>query len=392
MLTLAPSFKPPLSDATLLSTRPVLTAATMVEASSVQDTETKFRPARISSPSSPAIDRDTCLCDNSSPTHLLVSTHECSYDIPAALVMALGALRGRFPIVKTGGANVRDGDKQAVENGAFAQTTEKGGSLFAYEIPREIVRNGESLRSEKLRISDTTVSPKINGGLQSVLRPQSEVLMTAKNAELVVPLSASPVLSRLRSKTQAALSYSSQTVLGDVSSAQSGLSELKLDIVTELKVKTPEIDNELTKEKVDTAGGKSWKRHTLFRGFKVRGWGGIFSPGAPGFPYVFRLPNKPQAPPLILLAGDCTGSAYIFAPAFSKPTEQNSENVEDSIVQKNRTFLPSYELAFEVECGGTVGSAAVATLEDGSGDVEVFIPSYELNKVHAFRLREMQPE
>ena len=37
-----------------------------------------------------------------------------------------------------------------------------------------------------------------------------------------------------------------------------------------------------------------WKRQTLFRGFKVCGWGGIFSPGAPGFPYVFRMPNKPQ--------------------------------------------------------------------------------------------------
>lgn len=38
----------------------------------------------------------------------------------------------------------------------------------------------------------------------------------------------------------------------------------------------------------------NWKRQTLFRGFKVCGWGGIFSPGAPGFPYVFRMPNKPQ--------------------------------------------------------------------------------------------------
>ena len=28
-----------------------------------------------------------------------------------------------------------------------------------------------------------------------------------------------------------------------------------------------------------------------------------------------------------------------------------------------------------------VGSAAVSTIPDGSGDVEVFIPSYELNKV-----------
>jgi hypothetical protein len=37
-----------------------------------------------------------------------------------------------------------------------------------------------------------------------------------------------------------------------------------------------------------------WQRTTLHKGFKVRGWGGIFSPGAPGFPYVFRIPGMSQ--------------------------------------------------------------------------------------------------
>ena len=43
--------------------------------------------------------------------------------------------------------------------------------------------------------------------------------------------------------------------------------------------------------------------------------------------------------------------------------------------------VPNYELAFEIQCGSTVGSAAVAAIPDGSGDVEIFVPSYELSKV-----------
>ena len=47
--------------------------------------------------------------------------------------------------------------------------------------------------------------------------------------------------------------------------------------------------------------------------------------------------------------------------------------------------VPNYELAFEIQCGATVGSAAVAAIPDGSGDVEIFVPSYEVNKVSNVR-------
>jgi hypothetical protein len=40
----------------------------------------------------------------------------------------------------------------------------------------------------------------------------------------------------------------------------------------------------------------------------VSGWGGIFSPGAPGFPYVFRMPNKPQ----VRLPSKCVNDLYPF--------------------------------------------------------------------------------
>lgn len=177
-------------------------------------------PALITSPSLPAHPRDESLCDNSNPTHILISTHECSYDVTSGVAMATDFIRGKFPMVK-GGASAKDTKRQAVESGAFA--SEAGGALFAFEIPKT----------------------------------KQEFKQTA-----------------------------------------------------------------------------AWKRYTLFRGFKVRGFGGLVSPGAPGLPYVFRFPNRqgrttPDSihsdgnshevvavppPPLILLAGDCTGSAYVFAP------------------------------------------------------------------------------
>ena len=218
------------------------------------------------------------------PSHLLVSTHECAYDVPSALAMAWAALRGRYPRVKTGGAgSFRSGERLSLERGSKASELAAGGSLFAYELP----------------------SP----------RPAS----TQQGAGSTSP---------------------------------------------------------------------PWKVHTLFRGFKVRGWGGIFSPGAPGFPYVFNMPGQPRAAPLILLAGDCTGSAYIFAPT-DRETGSREAGIHAGGKHKLKgcdRHMPTYELAFEVECGATVGSAAVMPTNDSSGDVEIFVPSYELNRVHAFRL------
>ena len=94
---------------------------------------------------------------------------------------------------------------------------------------------------------------------------------------------------------------------------------------------------------------------------------------------------------MILLAGDCTGSAYVFAPRLTSEMKSNLESRRkrynegkegqtdyelDSVLD-----VPNYELAFEIQCGATVGSAAVAAIPDGTGDVEIFVPSYEVNKV-----------
>jgi hypothetical protein len=88
---------------------------------------------------------------------------------------------------------------------------------------------------------------------------------------------------------------------------------------------------------------------------------------------------------MILLAGDCTGSAYIFSPSLS-------------FINGDKTVgEDSYQFAFEIECGATVsllrfklmrllnlsqvGSAAFASSNDGSGCINLYVPSYELNKV-----------
>jgi hypothetical protein len=145
----------------------------------------------------------------SDPTHILVSTHECSYDVPKALQMAWSAITGQYPRIKTGESGFQIGERSVVERSK--PNNEEGGALFAYEIPA--FRPTESLS----------------------IRP----------------------------------------------------TEIHTDRPTELS---------------SSSSGDSiqhWQRHTLFRGFKVRGWGGIFSPGAPGFPYVFKMPNSPNVRALV---------------------------------------------------------------------------------------------
>lgn len=236
---------------------------------------------------------------NKKATHILVSTHECSYDIPSAVDMALSAIGGAYPRIKSGKLNgLRNSDMISTDTGLQAKSSERGGSLFAYRLPKS--------------------------NIQSV---------------------------------------SNSTVLEINSSDNGGNSG----------------DNKLL----------NWHRSILFRGFKVRGWGGIFSPGAPGFPYVFNMPDQSHSPPLILLAGDCTGSAYVFTPVkrmnkSNKSDDSNSKNVDDNAA--------TYELAFEIECGATVGSACYNQVKDTNGDaIELYVPSYELNKVHIFRLSNNKP-
>jgi hypothetical protein len=82
------------------------------------------------------IQADYSSCDNSKPTHLLVSTHECSYDLPSAYNMALSALGGFYPSIITGAAFAFRNGKQSVRPGMDDAEDVRGGSLFSYEIPR----------------------------------------------------------------------------------------------------------------------------------------------------------------------------------------------------------------------------------------------------------------
>lgn len=82
------------------------------------------------------IQADFSSCDNSKPTHLLVSTHECSYDFPSAYNMALSALGGFYPSIITGAAFAFRNGKQSVRPGMDDAEDVRGGSLFSYEIPR----------------------------------------------------------------------------------------------------------------------------------------------------------------------------------------------------------------------------------------------------------------
>lgn len=252
---------------------------------------------------------------SSKPTHLLVSTHECSYDIPSTINMALSALSGIFPRIRTGyPREFRDGESLPVENGRNSVWGKKGGSLFAYKIPNEIQQGvidmNKNNHEEEKTLSHYSSSSEYN---------VSETRMTAKE------------LQGMRN----------HDVYGSLA--------LSLNDTTIHSMNDPQDDRRLRQQRTtelsldgDKHQLRHWSRQTLFRGFKVRGWGGIFSPGAPGFPYVVSLPNSHN--PLILLAGDCTGSAYIFSPCNSSYHDNNS-------MSEN---IPEYDLAFEVECGATV--------------------------------------
>jgi len=108
---------------------------------------------------------------------------------------------------------------------------------------------------------------------------------------------------------------------------------------------------------------------------------------------------------MILIAGDCTGSAYIFAPKHWKREVQLEQSYhENNYIRSHYSGViasialgesaldgvdvPSYELLFEIEVGATVGSAALSIVTDGSGDVILYVPAYELNRIHVYRLSE----
>ncbi|CAN0220709.1 unnamed protein product, partial [Phaeothamnion confervicola] len=126
-----------------------------------------------------------------------------------------------------------------------------------------------------------------------------------------------------------------------------------------------------------------WRRHTIASGFRVRGLG--INPGAPGFVYTFH-PHRSmrgKTRPHIALAGDCSQAAYVLRPRVRDGGSDSSGSDGAS-----GSSCLDYELAARIDCGGTVGSLAVAygpltgasAMEDDSV-AKIFVPSYDMNKV-----------
>lgn len=246
-----------------------------------------------------------CQCPNTNPTHILVTTHECSYDISSAIDMAFNTIQGDYPRVKTqqshaDSANLRkarlgekivsqkggsflDGNDPRQQRSAVSNMQEfvsgqefdpdtpdsvSGGSLFAYEIPRSHfattqVSGNEKGSGERLYASTTNKrdSSRRETKRERDLRVERSLLsFMAQNSDQIP--------SSSRKKMPGRLKY-------DNKFDQSAKGEMRVDASA-------------------VSSLHNWRRSTIFRGFKVRGWGGIFSPGAPGFPYVFRLPHKPE--------------------------------------------------------------------------------------------------
>lgn len=194
--------------------------------------------------------------DTSLPTHLLVTTHECSYDVPSAVNMLFSTMGGIYPRVRTAGhrRHARDDElekvssemQQLAEVSLGGEEQLRGGTLFAYSIP-SIVRS--STVKNRSRIKSGRSLPRSSefvGGGDDDGGGSTDVLP--------IPLDAPGTSSAVALNT----------------------------IVVDRAVSGPPAQIAL------------WSRRALCTGFRVRGWGGIFAPGAPGFPYVFRMPSRPQ--------------------------------------------------------------------------------------------------
>mmetsp|Transcript_110113 Transcript_110113/g.307858 ORF Transcript_110113/g.307858 Transcript_110113/m.307858 type:complete len:773 (-) Transcript_110113:37-2355(-) len=128
-----------------------------------------------------------------------------------------------------------------------------------------------------------------------------------------------------------------------------------------------------------------WVRTTVASGFKVKGqlWN-VINPGAPGFVYTFhaKLDDRQTGKrPLIVVAGDCAESAYIFRP----------EKVDLGSEAEGVDPEASYKLMCEIKCGATVGSIGVGyenlcSVEQESGYAKLYIPCYEKDKILVFAL------
>lgn len=272
-------------------------------------------PSKQKEKDSSSIQADYSSCDNSEPTHLLVSTHECSYDIPSAYNMALSALGGIYPSIITGAAFAFRNGQQSVRPGLEDVGDVRGGSLFSYEIPRLKGVKKDALSS--IGASNVLNAPPINNSPQDTRR--TDVYNEDRSAGRVASIS-SPIVRNRADILDAVDSSANAVIKGEGDGEVEPWVPLVIGAVAERYVTSPDITQINLFYRLNQADfvtlnslhiavnnlssqfplhplrstSLNWKRQTLFRGFKVCGWGGIFSPGAPGFPYVFRMPNKPQ--------------------------------------------------------------------------------------------------
>ena len=141
---------------------------------------------------SESIQSDLSSCDNSEPTHLLVSTHECSYDLPSAYNMALSALWGIYPSIITGAAFAFRNGRQSVRPGLEdVETDVRGGSLFSYEIPRQRMNPSRTSSSLNSRIflgapSEKAVTPALGSPLVTVQQDSQETSIAGKGRRRAV--------------------------------------------------------------------------------------------------------------------------------------------------------------------------------------------------------------
>lgn len=263
------------------------------------------------------------------PTHMLVTTHESSYDLGSAVNMALTVMDGSFPRIKSGttaeystaaglcenASTCRPGDLM-LGTKSNQDKTASGGSLYAYELPKVRKVDPAELFEQSIRAQianhHTTARPRghNHSGVGSHLSGLFSQQATAQQSRDRDRRNAGTTLTRSRS-TSFSNGTGKRWTPGKSVLFKHTLYDDALQTfyeATDAMVRLDRLRRQEISPAATTAGHTTlaptsvaaaapiaqWARHTLCSGFRVKGWGGLFAPGAPGFPYAFNMPNKPN--------------------------------------------------------------------------------------------------
>jgi hypothetical protein len=244
------------------------------------------------------------------PTHLLVTTHESSLDILSAVNMARTVVEGGYPRIRPVG---RAASEVCTKGDLCVGTVNNqdhpapGGSLYVYELPKlnkEASRGGfsqadvdfEACLREEVNAHHSILRVAVGRGGHrqgthgTVHHRGSNEQLSRERATFAVKAIATTLECVRKNPSKDRRSSRSRRSNQALDGANMTIAQTATQTVP-MEAEEEQSDRVYPARRVPVS---QWRRHTLCSGFRVKGWGGLFAPGAPGFPYAFHMPNSPQ--------------------------------------------------------------------------------------------------